>query len=104
MNPMIQYQDVPVNVLPPIFANTTDELAHQIKVSRDIIVNSMLGCISLAIQDKVNVCRMGNLISPCSIYVLSIADSGERKTAIDNILMKPIEEMENISLEACKNE
>ncbi len=104
MNPMIQYQDVPVNVLPPIFANTTDELAHQIKVSRDIIVNSMLGCISLAIQDKVNVCRMGNLISPCSIYVLSIADSGERKTAIDNILMKPIEEMENISLEAYKNE
>lgn len=42
-----------------------------------------------------NVTRAEGLTGPISLNVLTIADSGERKTTLDNLLCKPIKDWEN---------
>ncbi|ACQ92791.1 CP4-57 prophage; hypothetical protein [Tolumonas auensis DSM 9187] len=104
MNPMIPYKECPVNGLPPIFSNAIYETANQTKAPLDMVANLAIGVVSLVCQNKVNVCRMEGLISPCSVFVMSVGDSGERKTGTENKLMEPIQEMENMLLDAYKKE
>ncbi len=79
MNPMIPYKECPVNGLPPIFSNAIYETANQTKAPLDMVANLAIGVVSLVCQNKVNVCRMAGLISPCSVFVMSVGDSGERR-------------------------
>ena len=60
-----------------------------------LIVSSALANISLACQSLANVARDRSLISPVSLYFLMVADSGERKSAIDNMFSKAVREWES---------
>ena len=45
--------------------------------------------LSLACQALANVARDRYLVSPVSLYFLVVAQSGERKSAADNVFSKP---------------
>ena len=94
----------PVYAFPDVLRDTILELQRNIQAPIPLVANCVLNAVSLACQRLISVRRLDHLVAPVSLYTFTVADSGERKTAIDNILMKPIEEMENISLEAYKNE
>ena len=52
--------------------------------------SSALGAISLAGQAYIDVARDKKLTGPCSIFLLTIAESGERKTTCDNCFSESI--------------
>jgi hypothetical protein len=52
------------------------------------------GVISLACQNRIDVCRLNNLRSPVSLFLLTLAESGERKSTVDKLLMKPLYQLE----------
>lgn len=49
---------------------------------------SALGAVSLVCQNLIDVCRL-NTLRGRSLFFLTLAESGERKTAVDKLLMKP---------------
>lgn len=84
----------PVHVFPPLIRNAIFEVEQHTQAPLPLIVASVLGAISLACQNKIDVCRLNNLRSPVSLFILTIAESGERKSTVDKLLMGPLEQLE----------
>lgn len=92
-----------MNILPPLFPidslpltikGAILDLHRNIKCPIPVAVASVLGAVSLACQDKILVRRAESLESVCSLYFISIADSGERKSACDRQVMGIFSEFE----------
>ncbi|HCH7783181.1 Protein of unknown function [Pseudomonas aeruginosa] len=79
----------------PIINSTVDELESVIKAPRPLIFSAVLSAISLVLQGLVDVQKPKGGTSPCSLMLLSIADSGERKSTLDKIIFKTIRESQN---------
>jgi hypothetical protein len=90
MNP----QNFPIDALPPMIRNAVLEVQTNIQAPLTLIVSSALSAISLACQNSADVCRPNEILSPISLAILLIADSGERKSTVDNLFVKPIREFE----------
>ncbi|HIE5821723.1 TPA: YfjI family protein [Pseudomonas aeruginosa] len=70
----------------PRISSIVDELQSNIQAPRPLIFSSVLSAISLALQGLVDVQKPKGGVSPCSLMLLSIADSGERKSSIDKVV------------------
>ena len=84
----------PVNAFPQIIRNAIYEVEQHTQAPQGLIAASALGVISLACQNRIDVCRLTNLRSPVSLYLLTLAESGERKSTVDKMLMKPLYQLE----------
>jgi putative DNA primase/helicase len=78
-----------------VMHNAILETQNNLGAPVSLIAASLLGSLSLACQDKILVRRMDGLEGPCSLFLLTIAESGERKTACDKIFLKPIKDFED---------
>jgi hypothetical protein len=87
-----QQMKFPVNALPIELLNACLEGQQLTQAPIEIIFSAAMGALSLACQDQYNVRRLNSLVSPCSLYLITIAGSGERKTTCDNLFLKPIYE------------
>ncbi len=94
----------PVSAFPPIAYNAIMEIQRNTQTPFPMIASSMLGALSLVIQDKVDVRRMEGLTGPCSLFLLTIAESGERKSTVDKLFIKPIRDFEASQAIAMKPE
>ncbi|MEO6928254.1 MAG: YfjI family protein [Casimicrobiaceae bacterium] len=63
---------------------------------------SALSALSLAAQGLANVRRAAQLEGPISLYLLAVADSGERKTTCDSHFLQPLREWETEQAERAK--
>src|SRR6476619_7491890 len=86
--------DFPVNMLPPLTRNGVLEVYANVLAPLPLIFSSAMGAISLACQGFVDVRRPNGLESPCSLFLLVIADSGERKSSADKHFKKALLEFE----------
>ncbi|MDA3876378.1 MAG: DUF3987 domain-containing protein, partial [Halothiobacillus sp.] len=86
----------PVHSLPPLLRDAVIEVQKNSQAPSALVVASALSAISLACQGAVNVLRPGDLLSPTSLYLLTIAESGERKTSVDAYFTKPIRDFEAV--------
>lgn len=68
-----------------------------------LVASSGLAAASLAVQTKFNVKRLDNLISPCALYFIAFAESGERKTTADRIFFDSFREFEQTTESPFKN-
>ncbi|MEI7345788.1 MULTISPECIES: YfjI family protein [Dickeya] len=84
----------PVHVFPQIIKNAVYEVEQHTQAPTGLIAASVLGVISLACQNRIDVCRLNNLRSPVSLFLLTLAESGERKSTVDKLLMKPLHQLE----------
>ncbi|WJM79880.1 YfjI family protein [Pectobacterium brasiliense] len=84
----------PVDVLPAVIRNAVYEVSRNTQAPISLIAASALGVISLGCQNRVDVCRLKNLRSPVSLFLLTIAESGERKSTVDKLFMQPLYEYE----------
>ncbi|MBA5605387.1 DUF3987 domain-containing protein [Duganella sp. FT3S] len=89
-----QIRRFPIEHIPESIKNPILETYANIQAPIPLVFASALGAISLACQRSINVQRPNGLISPCSLYLLTIAESGERKSTVDKIFRKPITEFE----------
>lgn len=94
MTSLVFQRPYPIEALPPIMFNAIRDAQQITKASSSLIASSMLGASFLACQSKIDVRRMEGLISPCSLFVLSIAESGDRKSTCDKLFMQPIRDFE----------
>jgi putative DNA primase/helicase len=83
-----------VDALPPLLRDAVQEVHRFVQAPPALIVASALASLSLAVQGLVDVRRDAQLVGPVSIYLLSVAESGERKSTCDAIFARPLNEWE----------
>lgn len=84
----------PIDALPRALGEVVLNVHGQVGVPVDMVVSSMLGAMSLASQELADVRRPNGMEGPVGLYLLTIAESGERKTTCDNLFTKAIQKKE----------
>ena len=85
----------PIHALPPILRAAVEEAGIVTQAPPALIASCALASASLAVQAKYDVKRHDDLVSPCSLYFMTFAESGERKTTVDKLFMVPFEQFED---------
>lgn len=86
--------EYPIAALGAILGPAAAKIAAQVRVSPVMAAQSVLAAASLAVQGLVDVHIDGRVI-PASLYIITIAGSGERKTSTDKLAMMPILEYQS---------
>lgn len=78
--------------LPEIFRDAAFDVINQTKAPPGLVVSSLLAGASGVCQSLVDVKYRPDhgTPSPCSLYIMVIAASGERKTTVDSLITRPI--------------
>ena len=84
----------PVDALPTAVRLAVEEVAGFVKAPVPMIAMSALAALSMAVQAHFDVQRAERLTGPCSLFLLAIADSGERKSTCDGFFTKAIRDYE----------
>jgi putative DNA primase/helicase len=92
----------PLDALPPPIRAAVKEVVDFVKAPVPMVASSALAAISLACQAHADVKRLEELHGPVGLYMLVIADSGERKSTCDGFFAKPISDYEKSQDEAAK--
>ena len=98
----IDAQDYPIDSLPEAVRCAVLEVAGFVKAPVPLIATSAIAALSLAIQAHTDVQRADKLHGPCGLFMLAIADSGERKSTCDGFFTKAIRDYEAREQEAAK--
>ncbi|PKQ77428.1 hypothetical protein CJP16_12390 [Aeromonas sobria] len=84
----------PFFVLPDELQKTIRYVQQETQASPDLIAASLLGVMALSCQDLFDISPTAQLRFPTSLYQVVLAESGERKSTVDKILMKPVRDLE----------
>ena len=90
----------PVEALPRQLGAAVREVEAFTKAPTALVANAAISALSLAGQGLVDVQRAERLTGPCGLSLLTIAESGERKTTCDQLFFDPIRgwQMEQLKL------
>jgi hypothetical protein len=91
MNTTIMPMAYPINALHAAVRDAVWEVKNNLKAPDALITGSFLTAMSIACAD-IEVELPTGQIRPPTLYVMTIADSGERKTATDSLVCAPIYE------------
>ena len=105
----IEPEPYPLDALPDTLRAAVGEVQAFVQAPVPLVASSALSALSLAIQAHVDVKRAEHLIGPSNLFLLIIADSGERKSTCDKFFMDTIfnyqsSQKEQAKLEIDKNE
>ena len=89
-----KYMEYPIGAFPDKAGDAVLEVTEHGKMPTAIAACSALAALSVAIQSLVDVARDSRLIGPCSLNLLVVAVSGERKTTADRAMAAPMKEWE----------
>lgn len=90
----VEPEPYPAYALPDAIRAAVEEVQGFTKAPLPLVASSALAALSLAIQAHADVKRAEQLIGPVSLYLLTIADSGERKSTCDGFFTKAIRDHE----------
>lgn len=77
----------PMDALPPVLADYGKVIQRCTQAPDALVGNSLLAAASLAVQPHTNVVMPHGASVPVSLYVVSVAESGERKSAVDRLAL-----------------
>lgn len=80
----------PVEALGPILGRAAEELHDTVKAPMAVIAQSLLGAASLLTQGHANVETEDGRCVALSLFLITVAESGERKSAVDDIVLSTI--------------
>jgi putative DNA primase/helicase len=98
----IEQKNYPIDSLPAAVRSAVMEVAGFVKAPVPLIATSALAALSLSIQAHTDVQRAEKLHGPCGLFMLAIADSGERKSTCDGFFTRAIRDYEAREQEAAK--
>ena len=98
----IDPQEYPLDALPDAVRCAVQEVADFVKAPIPLIATSALAALSLAIQAHTDVERAEKLSGPCGLFLLAIADSGERKSTCDGFFTTAIRDYQAQQQKAAK--
>ncbi|MCJ2366581.1 YfjI family protein [Aeromonas dhakensis] len=87
-------QELPVHVLPDELQNVIRYVQQETQAPSGLIASAVLGVMALACQDLFDIAPKDKLRFPISLYQVVLAESGERKSTVDKLLMKPVRDLE----------
>lgn len=92
----------PLDALPDTLRTAVEEVRAFTKAPIPLVVSSALAALSLAMQAHADVKRAEKLQGPSGLFLLTIADSGERKSTCDGFFMQAIRDYETEQAEVAK--
>lgn len=90
----IESEPYPLDALPAGIQAAVREVAGFVQAPLALVASSALAALSLAAQARADVKRAERLQGPAGLFLLTIADSGERKTTCDSFFTTTIREYE----------
>lgn len=84
----------PVHALPQIIRDAVEEVASYVRAPLALVAASALSAVSTAVQTRFSVRRDARLSGPATLYLLTVAESGERKTTVDKKFTAAIRDWE----------
>jgi putative DNA primase/helicase len=98
----IEAQDYPLEALPDTVREAVEEVLGFTKAPIALVASSALASLSVAAQAHVDMKRAEKLTGPVSLFLLTIADSGERKSTCDGFFSQPIHTYQQEQAELAK--
>lgn len=98
----VEPQPYPIDALPKTIREAVEEVAAFVKAPIAMVASSALAAVSLAIQSYADARRAEKLQGPTGLFLLTIADSGERKSTCDGYFVSAIRHYEEEQAEAMK--
>ncbi|TVR61844.1 MAG: DUF3987 domain-containing protein, partial [Candidatus Competibacteraceae bacterium] len=98
----IEPEPYPIDALPLPIRAAVEEVAGFVKAPLPLVASSALAALSLACQAHIDAKRLEKLHGPVGLFILVIADSGERKSTCDGFFTKTILEYEEGQADAAK--
>ena len=98
----LEPEPYPLDALPDTIRAAVEEVAGFVKAPIAMVASSALAALSLASQAHADVSRDEILVGPTSLFMLTIAESGERKTQADKMFVRPIQDYQDAQAEAAK--
>lgn len=92
----------PLDALPAGIRAAVAEVQGFVQAPVPLVASSALGALSLAGQSLLDVKRADKLQGPCSLFLLTVANSGERKSTCDGFFTGAIRDFEAEQAEAAK--
>jgi hypothetical protein len=92
----------PLDALPIRIKNAVIEVQAFVQSPIALVATAALSAVSLSVQAHVDVQRAEGLTSPCGIFALTVAESGERKSSSEAYFMRAIRDYEKAQREAAK--
>ncbi len=87
----IETPELPPDLLPGVFGEYADALSSALQTPPTMAVLFILAVLSLALQRKFKTSAFGDdYCEPVNVWVVILADSGERKSALIQRLLKPV--------------
>ena len=84
----------PLEALPAAIRAAVEEGEACTKAPLPLVASAAMAALSLVAQPLANVRRAAMLDGPCSLFLLTINDSGERKSSVEGLFMAPIRQWE----------
>jgi len=98
----IEPEDYPLDALPLPIRAAVEEVAGFVKAPVPMVASSALGALSLACQAHIDAKRAEKLHGPVGLFLLTIANSGERKSTCDGFFVTAIRDYQEQQAEAMK--
>jgi len=98
----IEPEPYPLDALPDTIRAAVEEVAGFVKAPAALVASSALAALSLACQAHIDAKRAEKLHGPVGLFLLTIADSGERKSTCDGFFVSPIRQYQEEQAEAMK--
>jgi putative DNA primase/helicase len=98
----IEREPYPVDVLPDAIRAAVVEVQGEVQAPAEMVASSALSVASLAAQSLADAARSKTLPGPCSLYFLTVAESGDRKSTVDRLLGRAIRDFQDQQRDASK--
>ena len=98
----VEPEPYPLDALPDMIRAAVEEVHGFTKAPVPLVASSALASISLAAQTQADAKRAEKLSGPVSLFLLTIADSGERKSTCDGFFNKAIRDYDKTQAELAK--
>ena len=83
LNEVIERQPYPLDAHPPLILNAVKEVQAFVQAPVEMVATSAISAMSAAFQGHRDVRRSSKLKGPISLWLQTVAESGERKTSLD---------------------
>lgn len=98
----VEPEPYPIDALPETIRAAVKEVQGFTKAPIALVASSALGALSVACQAHIDAKRSEKLHGPTGLFLLSIADSGERKSTCDRFFTSAIHQYQEEQAEAAK--
>jgi putative DNA primase/helicase len=98
----VEPENYPLDALPETIRSAVIEVQGFTKAPVPMVASSALAALSLAAQAQIDAKRAEKLQGPVGLFLLTIADSGERKSTCDGFFVSAIRQYQEQQAEALK--